>query len=313
MYDFSEAGRCTRAAPPAARGELPAALSRVVAAIESWDAFTPARARRLLAETDIPASELLPWSDWQHPDADSYGRLLVYDGGHFELMVMSWVPGDMAAIHDHGHTEWGAVKLFGEAEHATFAVRDGVLSTLERRRFPAGSVIGVGHDLIHQMGNIDQPPFLSLHLYGSPDARGPITGDARVFDLDAGVVQYTDGGVFFALPEEFITRREAGVAADFPTTLRARIELLRRLVRMNGSERQGRLQTARERALVSELLDPERWASGLAQYGGQSAALDRSLAEEIAAAERTRDELIAAGLIERVGARGLEAEAQPVA
>lgn len=69
---------------------------------------------------------------------------------------MSWVPGDFSAIHDHGAAQWGAVKSFGEAEHAVFIQQNGTLRTCSRQScsrqsFPEGSVFPVSHDFIHQM------------------------------------------------------------------------------------------------------------------------------------------------------------------
>ena len=143
---------------------FPASVRRLLDAIETEDHLTPTRSRKLLLESGITAQDLAPWADFDHPKSDSYGRRLIHDGGFYELMVMSWVDGDMAAIHDHGYTQWGAVKLLGPAEHAIFRVEDGVMTTAERKVFQAGDVVAVGHDLIHQMGNVGQAPYLTLHL-----------------------------------------------------------------------------------------------------------------------------------------------------
>jgi hypothetical protein len=66
-------------------------------------------------------------------------------------MVMSWRPGDFSTIHDHGYTQWGAVQVFGPAEHATFRIDDDKIATLARWRMKNRDVIGVHHDLLHQM------------------------------------------------------------------------------------------------------------------------------------------------------------------
>jgi len=212
---------------------LPASVTRLVERIEEQSELTPGRARRLLVESAPPAEDLLEWVDFDHPVSDSYGRRMVYDSGDFELMVMSWVPGDMSAIHDHGHTQWGAVRLYGAAEHATFRLHDGELTTADRRRCEPGTVLAVGHELIHQMGNVGNEPYLTLHLYGCTGRGGSITADARLYELFEDRVQLTDGGVFFALPETAVTRREHGPRADFPTVLRHHVELLRRLVNID--------------------------------------------------------------------------------
>ena len=56
--------------------------------------------------------------------------------------------------------------------------------------------------------------FLSLHVYGCRDVRPAITASARVFELDEGCIQFTNGGVFFGLPETEIVRRQVGLTAD---------------------------------------------------------------------------------------------------
>ncbi len=238
---------------------LPQSVKDLILAIEAEDQFTPNMAKRLLESSSINPDDLAAWADYGHPDADSYGRKLVYDGGCFELMVMSWVDGDMAAIHDHGYTQWGAVKLFGTAEHAIFKMRDGRLTTSERRVFEAGDVVSVAHDLIHQMGNVGSEPFLSLHLYGCYGRDGDITADARLYELHEGNIQRTSGGVFFDLPDSQVNAREAGLSADFPTRLRHKVELLKRMMRANDSLAKGTFQSKQEQALAKELFESQTW------------------------------------------------------
>ncbi len=151
--------------------------------------------------------ELNPWETYDHPLVDSYGRKLVFANDFFEIMVMSWTPGDVSAIHDHGYTQWGAVQVFGPAEHATFWVQDDSINTLSREVMQPGKVIAVGHQLIHQMSNRSQEKFLSLHVYGVNTVgfdQKSVTANARIWNVTDGIIQYTDGGVFFALPEEQI-------------------------------------------------------------------------------------------------------------
>jgi hypothetical protein len=106
----------------------------------------------------------------KHPPGDSYGRKLIARGPHFELMLMSWMPGDCSAIHDHGRAEWGAVRYFGATDHIVFDLRFNLLSIRESMR--------VGYDDICSV-------------------------DADLFE---DRIQRTDGGVFFCLPERDIVR-----------------------------------------------------------------------------------------------------------
>lgn len=292
---------------------LPTAVQDLIRAIEAEESFTPSMAKRLLEESSITPQDLAQWVDFDHPDADSYGRKLVYDGGCFELMAMSWVDGDMAAIHDHGYTQWGAVKLFGEAEHAIFKMRDGRLTTAERKVFQAGDVVSVAHDLIHQMGNVGAAPFLSLHLYGCYGRDGDITADARLYELNEGNIQRTSGGVFFDLPDDSVSAREPGLEADFPTRLRHNVELLKRMMRASGSLEKGAFQTSEERALADELFAADTWRRAEADI--QRADCEEQhlqsrycdiLYQELAATAQLKSELQSRGLIDHPVAEGLQ-------
>ena len=180
--------------------------------------------------------ELADWSDFEHPVADSYGRKLVYKRGNFEIMVMSWRPEDFSTIHDHGHTQWGAVQVFGPAEHATFRYDEEGLKTLARWQMKPGEVIGVSHHLIHQMGNPSSDKFfLSLHVYGTNESVENVTGQARLFDVESARIHRVNGGVFFALPASEYLSSEPGATADFPTYLRHMVELCRRLRKMKSA------------------------------------------------------------------------------
>ncbi len=197
---------------------LPFAIQDLIRMVEETEGLTPRVARDLLLSANLQAEDLEPWSDLEHPIRDSYGRKLIFDGGYFEMMAMSWTPGDFSAIHDHGYTEWGAVQVFGPAEHGVFLEQDGDITTLSRAEVKPGEVMAVGHQLVHQLGNPSNTNFMSFHMYGCYGrSKGGVTADARIFDLEEGSVQRTDGGVFFAVPENQIKRRETGPHPDYLT------------------------------------------------------------------------------------------------
>ena len=210
--------------------QLPASLQYIARALQPLEKTSPAAIRKIVIEAGVQAEDLRPWADFDHPLADSYGRKLAYKGDHFEIMAMSWKPGDVSAIHDHGYTQWGAVQVFGLAEHATFRIEEGVMHTQSRGFLKPGQVIGVSHDLLHQMGNTRSgEPFFSLHVYGMEREIDNVTGEARVFDLLNNEVQRVDGGVFYDLPHESVKYFETGPRGDFPTRLRHLVELARRM------------------------------------------------------------------------------------
>lgn len=245
----------SRPQPPAKTLEkLPKSLQYIARQLEAKRALKPADMRKIVLEASVQASDIEPWSDYDHAATDSYGRQLIYQGAHFEIMAMSWKPGDFSGIHDHGYTEWGAVQVFGPAEHATFRIEDNQMTTLSRFSFEPGAVVGVSHTLVHQMGNPTGQPFLTLHVYGRPENIENVTGDAKVYDLENNTIQRVDGGVFFALPEKEVKWTEPGPIADFPTQLRYQVELTRRLKRMADDNIPGAdtaLQAAAERLFSS--------------------------------------------------------------
>jgi len=285
-------------AAAAAKNQLPAALQNLAGQIEAEHRMTPRRARQLLLEAGLRPEDLAPWVDFGHPPADSYGRRLIYDGGFFEMMAMAWLPGDFSAIHDHGHTQWGAVQIFGPAEHAVFLVQDGEIKTLSRAHVKPGQVLAVGHEIVHQMGNNGGAKFVTFHLYGAYDRQGGITADARIFDLHENRVQRTGGGVFFALPEEQISRREPGPLPDYLTWLRHTVELLKRLQKMQTHAPLAPHLALREKRLIDTLFDENHWQwfeEDLLKY----VDADSGHMEELGYWKLLRGELTAAARLEK--------------
>ena len=204
----------------------PLSIQRLIRTLSTLSSLTPDQLKLVIEESAISEYDLFPWADFNHSPHDSYGRNMVYHGGHFEIMVMSWLPGDFSAIHDHGQTQWGAVQCFGEAEHYVYTLEQTATQAILKNQTPAhyqcGDIRTVNHDTIHQMGNRGDRPLLSLHVYGcaqteNSPAEPAITGDARIFDLLENSIQFTDGGVFFYLPENKIKRRQYGISGDIAT------------------------------------------------------------------------------------------------
>jgi len=209
--------------------DYPVSIKKLIQQLEIADHFTTHLLLNWVKNSDISAEDLKPWFDFDHPVEDSYGRKMVYENKNFEIMVMSWLPGDFSGIHDHGTASWGAVQVFGPAEHAVFEIKNNQLSTLDRWDLKPLDIIGVNHTLIHQMGNpTKDQSFVSLHVYAFEKEMGP----AQLFDLQLQKIQMVEGGVFFALPKSQILREEKGPQPDFPTKIRYLVEWGNRLKKM---------------------------------------------------------------------------------
>ena len=203
-------------------------VKNLVKTLESLEEFTPESVHEVVSECDIGVEDLKNWIDYDYPVSDSYGRKMVHDGGFFEVMVMCWRPGDYSAIHDHGKAEFGAVKMFGDAEHASFELEEGRLTTIARERNESGTTLKVTASLIHQMGNPGEKNFFSLHVYGNVDLESGITSEARIFDYSRNELLFVNGGVFYLLPESEIVHRKKLPETDYATRTRDLIEAAKR-------------------------------------------------------------------------------------
>jgi cysteine dioxygenase len=199
---------------------LPSSLQEIVKFFEHNQELSPAKVEDAIRRAQVKEEDLAPWTDFDHPLEDGYGRKMVHKSDDFEIMVMSWNPGDFSAIHDHGNTQYGAVQIFGEADHAIFSIADDHMVTTSRWLTSTGDTVPVNHDLIHQMGNPGDKPFISLHVYGTTMQTAYVTGEARLYDIQNGIINLSNGGAFFSLPEDQVVKRLHGVKGDFLTTLR---------------------------------------------------------------------------------------------
>jgi SAM-dependent methyltransferase/predicted metal-dependent enzyme (double-stranded beta helix superfamily) len=244
--------------------KLPSSIQKIIKKIrEHRNKMTPQLAQKILIDADVKMEELKAWEDYDHPFIDSYGRKLLFADSFFEIMVMSWSPGDISAIHDHGHAQWGAVQIFGAAEHATFLVQDNSLVTISRQVMKPGKVLPVGHQLIHQMGNQTENKFLTLHVYGFYDIEhnfDSVTGNARIFNITEGIIQRTNGGVFFGLPDDKINAVELGPVPDYMSWLRNTTEYIRRIRKASQQSSQRRF-TKIEQNLTEQIFDMTHWQS----------------------------------------------------
>lgn len=197
------------------KSNIPTSLLRLVNLMEqnlqNDQPLTPLRAKSIVLEADVQVEDMMQYAAFDHPVEDCYGRQLVYDGGSFEVMVMSWNPGDYSSIHNHGYTQWGVVQVFGHTHHMIYQTKNNVLDFAKKEILPSGAAIKVNNAFIHQMGNTTTDKYLTLHVYGSNELDENITADAKNFDLEFDRIAHTCGGAFFNLPPDCVHSIEEGV------------------------------------------------------------------------------------------------------
>ncbi|MEN8249633.1 MAG: cysteine dioxygenase family protein [Bacteroidota bacterium] len=167
----------------------------------------------------ITEEDLLPFADFDHPVEDGYGRKLAVGEDHFEIMVMSWKPGDFSAVHDHGYTTWGAVQVFGNVMHHSFVNKDDVFQLSSKEILPYGTIIKVNNPLIHQMGNVTTKPYMTLHIYGDNEYVGDVTTDSKIYELENNLIKETTGGAFFNLPDDKVYNIKHMGEIDYDTLI----------------------------------------------------------------------------------------------
>jgi len=160
--------------------------------------------KEFVERAQVTAEDLVEYQDFDHPVEDGYGRKMIYHGDKFEIMAMSWNPGDYSSIHNHGYTQWGIVQAFGNAHHFIFKIKDAVLSYAKKEILTTGAITKVVNAMIHQMGNPSTERFMTLHIYGCTQNDGKITADAKNYELEYNRVSHTTGGAFFNLPADQI-------------------------------------------------------------------------------------------------------------
>jgi SAM-dependent methyltransferase/predicted metal-dependent enzyme (double-stranded beta helix superfamily) len=237
--------------------QLPPSLQVIIRDIRQYrEEMTSQLARRIVTQAQVDFKQLEPWQDYDHPVNDSYGRKLVYKEDYFELMVMSWIEGDVSAIHDHGYTQWGAVQVFGEAEHTIFSLQNNNLSITSCQKIDFGTIVSVDGDLIHQMGNRSKRNFLTLHVYGLSEPyllSKSVTNNARIFNVTEGIIERTDAGVFYDLPSTQIKTIEPAPKTDYVLWLRNSTEYIQRIQKIN------RHRNQIEKKIIAELFHVKHW------------------------------------------------------
>ncbi len=193
---------------------LPASIealkTSIIDALDRGERITAGLVKKLVEQAQVKEEDLISYADFDHPIEDCYGRKMIFDGGKFEIMAMSWNPGHYSSIHNHGYTQWGVVQVFGNTHHFIYKNRNGELKFAKKEILTKGAITQVVNATIHQMGNPSTGRYMTLHVYGCNQKEGDITADAKNYELEYDRVNHTTGGAFFNLPEDQIYDFEPG-------------------------------------------------------------------------------------------------------
>lgn len=104
----------------------------------------------------------------------SYNRTLLCRTPRFDMLILSWRPGQMSTIHDHldsrnctrvisGSLQQRLFRAVGASDQGKVAVE-----LIAEECMGAGSITHLDQGGIHQMGNLGPQDLVSLHLYSAP-------------------------------------------------------------------------------------------------------------------------------------------------
>lgn len=104
-------------------------------------------------------------------DARSYQRYRIASSDHFEVLVMTWLPGQASSPHDHAGSKCVLQVLQGEAIESSFRIADDGYIDLEYETSIATPGISAGQDAgIHAVRNSKtaSDELVTLHIYAPP-------------------------------------------------------------------------------------------------------------------------------------------------
>lgn len=113
------------------------------------------------------------------PGRNPYGRRMIFQNEHIELILMNWGEHARSLPHDHGRSEGWVRVLCGSALHARYSAEGDQLQCVEEQRYAAGTIFHAPVGLVHHMGNATAEPLVTLHCYFPPIQR------MEVFDMEA--------------------------------------------------------------------------------------------------------------------------------
>lgn len=103
------------------------------------------------------------------PGDKPYGRRLVFADDKVEVIVMNWAHESECLAHDHGDSFGWVHILKGRARHTLYKEIPGQLPEIREESFEdEGNMIFAPRKLIHQMGNPQSEPLVTLHFYAPP-------------------------------------------------------------------------------------------------------------------------------------------------
>jgi predicted metal-dependent enzyme (double-stranded beta helix superfamily) len=171
----------------------------------------------ILTNAGIKSEDFLQFNTFNHDSLKSYGRNKIFESRNFTIYLMSWAWGDFTAIHSHGLADWGAVCFLGDVNHRLYKTKHNKIELTEKGIIPQGAIVPVTGNLVHAMGNLNETPVMTLHIYGSNNLNSNANDNSVVYELEKNRMSTTAGSAFINMSDGFIKNTETGIETNTET------------------------------------------------------------------------------------------------
>jgi uncharacterized NAD(P)/FAD-binding protein YdhS len=153
--------------PLTAKPSLSHHLRTIVRQLEALGAsITDDKAIAILAGTDLTIDDV---GDFVSTKPDGYSRRRVARTEAFELLVMTWLPGQGSGAHDHAGSVSAFKILRGTADETRYVQAvDSLVDPVGARQLHAGEVGIDPGEVIHAVRNGHEELLVSVHVYAPP-------------------------------------------------------------------------------------------------------------------------------------------------
>lgn len=126
-----------------------------------------ATARRLLTTTTVSLADIAPYIE-ERP-GQGYSRRAVARRDNYELLVLTWTPGQASVAHDHAGSLCGLRVMQGQLTETLYATGpDGQVRKTSASHHNPGEITLDPGVVVHSLGNAGDGTLVTLHLYSPP-------------------------------------------------------------------------------------------------------------------------------------------------
>lgn len=128
----------------------------------------PLRPGELVAFTQFLAHEIRAGAHVVDFDPDRRWHRRLYRDGRVDVWLISWLPEQGTALHDHGGSAGAFTVVEGKLSEAVLVGHRAGAGRLRERRHVTGATVGFDGRRVHDVRNLDTHPAVSVHAYSPP-------------------------------------------------------------------------------------------------------------------------------------------------